>query len=303
MNAMIDQRQVDHYAQAGRVDRIVAERNVVLTYVLKALRDSRLFHRLVFKGGTCLRKIYLGKTGRFSMDLDFTAVGISPGKFSCLLRELLHGKTHYGITFTMEDEYVREEILPSYGALIAYEHSWNRANFWFQASFRERPFLPPRSLPLQDELYFRYMEFGPFEVPCLRIEELLAEKIRAAFQRTSARDIYDMYLMSRVPHDRELVRMLVVLKLWNVRAPFDPKALLEKITVNRYNWDDLRALVSGGKMPAPSKLVSEIAEEYGHLLRLNDRLRAVAADSKSHRQRELVAELIKELNRHIGAEK
>ena len=280
MKTMLDQRQVDHYAQAGRIDRIVAERNVILTYILKVLSEGKnpLFRKLAFKGGTCLKKVYLGKTGRFSMDLDFTALGISPRKFSPLLRRLLHKKTHYGTSFEIEDEYMREEIVPAHGALIAYNHSWNAANFRFQVSFRERPILRARDVPLQNELYFRYMEFKPFEIPCLRIEELLAEKIRAAFQRVSARDLYDIYLMSRTAYDRDLTRTLVILKLWNVRTPFDPEALLEKIAGGGYNLEDLKTLVGGGRLPSSAELVSEVTKCYAYLLRLDDRLKAVVAD-------------------------
>jgi len=39
VKTVLDPRQVDHYAQAGRVDRIVAERNVVLTYAIKILTE------------------------------------------------------------------------------------------------------------------------------------------------------------------------------------------------------------------------------------------------------------------------
>ena len=51
----------------------VAERDVVLTYFLKVANED-LPGKLAFKGGTCLKKVCLGKTGRFSIDLDFTGV-------------------------------------------------------------------------------------------------------------------------------------------------------------------------------------------------------------------------------------
>ena len=86
--ALIEEKFVDHYAQASGVDSLVAERDIVLTFVLRILRDH-LPGKLAFKGGTCLKKIYVGKTGRFSMDLDFTAVHITPKslreKFAALL--------------------------------------------------------------------------------------------------------------------------------------------------------------------------------------------------------------------------
>ncbi len=52
----------------------VAERDAVLTYVLRILADAGLLERLIFKGGTCVRKVFLGRTGRFSEDLDFTKI-------------------------------------------------------------------------------------------------------------------------------------------------------------------------------------------------------------------------------------
>lgn len=184
---MLTRRNVDHYAQSGGIGADVAERNVVLTYVLKALSEEKgkrpLLEELAFKGGTCLRKIYFGKTTRFSMDLDFTAVGVEVEAFRDRLSELLHSKQHYGITFTIEEEFQsRENGASSYGAIINYAHDWKSSNFEINVSFREDPCLSVEQLPLQSELYFRYCEFEPFEVPCLQKEELIAEKIRAAFQ-------------------------------------------------------------------------------------------------------------------------
>lgn len=56
---LLEERFVDHYAQASGVDALVAERDVVLTYVLKILSEN-LSGRLAFKGGTCLKKVYIG---------------------------------------------------------------------------------------------------------------------------------------------------------------------------------------------------------------------------------------------------
>jgi len=57
-------RYVDLYASGGGVDRFVAERDVVLTYVLKIMKEDGIIQDLAFKGGTCIRKIYLGKVQR-----------------------------------------------------------------------------------------------------------------------------------------------------------------------------------------------------------------------------------------------
>jgi predicted nucleotidyltransferase component of viral defense system len=47
---------------------------VVLTFLLQLLSERGILQRLAFKGGTCLRKIFVGNQGRFSTDLDFTGI-------------------------------------------------------------------------------------------------------------------------------------------------------------------------------------------------------------------------------------
>ena len=89
---MIEKRLVQWYAADVGVDLDVAEREIVLTYVLRILSDQGLLDRLVFKGGTAIRKLYLGGMGRFSLDLDFTAVGnVAPDALALELAGSLHG--------------------------------------------------------------------------------------------------------------------------------------------------------------------------------------------------------------------
>lgn len=53
---------------------MVAEKEIVLTYLLQLMAERGILERLAFKGGTCLRKMFLGSVGRFSTDLDFTRI-------------------------------------------------------------------------------------------------------------------------------------------------------------------------------------------------------------------------------------
>ena len=100
---MLDRKHVVFYARSSRVSEDVAERNVVLTYVLRILSDS-ILPQLAFKGGTCLKKIYFAKTGRFSMDLDFTSTSIKLEELVNELKQSLHNKTRYGLAFEIVDE-------------------------------------------------------------------------------------------------------------------------------------------------------------------------------------------------------
>ena len=70
---MIADKFVDLYSRnSGVRDKLVAERDIVLTYALRALLDAGVMDHLAFKGGTCLRKLVFGSSARFSEDLDFT---------------------------------------------------------------------------------------------------------------------------------------------------------------------------------------------------------------------------------------
>ncbi len=61
--------------QSGLRDMMIAEKEIVLTFLLQLLSERRILDRLAFKGGTCLRKMFIGSHARFSTDLDFTALG------------------------------------------------------------------------------------------------------------------------------------------------------------------------------------------------------------------------------------
>lgn len=72
------QGQAQEVAVGGhrRQRPIAAEQEVVgsLRIAECPLQPCRLLlEHFAFKGGTCIRKVHLGATGRFSMDLDFTA--------------------------------------------------------------------------------------------------------------------------------------------------------------------------------------------------------------------------------------
>jgi len=292
---MLDQKYVTFYARSSRVPLDVAERDVVLTYVLRILSESAL-PELAFKGGTCLKKTHFGRTGRFSMDLDFTSLGVTVDELQNVLGGQLHNHSHYGINFKIAEENVRAGFgaaAESYIAVVDYAHSWNASEFTLEVSYRENPLLPLQNVLISDELYFKFLEFQRFALRCLQKEELLSEKLRAAFQRIRGRDLYDLYLFSERPFDRDLVRKLVVVKCWNVREPFIPESLLDQISTERYDWADLQRLVRKGDLPSEAALVRRVVKEYEFLKDLDSDLSKIVKDSKSHRNSRLVAEVLK----------
>ena len=109
---MIGRKFVNQYAhQSGVKDLLVAEREIVLTYALGALHHAGALRILAFKGGTCLRKIVFGSTGRFSEDLDFTLSGDDDQDALTHLYEAFN-TAHHGVSFSLDEWY---EIADGFG--------------------------------------------------------------------------------------------------------------------------------------------------------------------------------------------
>jgi len=295
---MLERKHVNFYARSSKVREDVAERDITLTYVLRILSNS-ILPKLAFKGGTCLKKTYFGKTGRFSMDLDFTSLNITLEELRSKLNQSLHNKTHYSIDFKIIDENVGSE---SYLAVLEYTHEWNPGSkFELQVSYREQPIFSTEELPLIKEMYFKFCEFQSFPVKCLQKDELLAEKIRAAFQRIRSRDLYDLYLFSKRPYNKDIVKTLAVIKCWNARDPFNPEMLLDRVAKADYNWEDLQRLVQKGMLPSQKNIINRVLKDYAFLKDLNDPLPKIIEDSKAHREKELVTKVLSNLHTNKNA--
>jgi Nucleotidyl transferase AbiEii toxin, Type IV TA system len=138
---MIDEKFVDRFARnSGIKDKFIAEREVILTYALEALNRSDIMKHLAFKGGTALRKIVFGSSGRFSMDLDFTFCAKDADRDAILQNVLgIFNDNHHGISFKT-DEFYFSDGDRSFGGDVEYSHNWNtKGVFKLQISLREDP--------------------------------------------------------------------------------------------------------------------------------------------------------------------
>lgn len=298
---MIADKFVDLYARnSGLRDKLVAERDVVLTYALRALLDVGVMDHLAFKGGSCLRKTIFGSTGRFSEDLDFTLNTTEP-EDDVLVRVLeTFNREHYGITFTF-DEYYKTEDETSFGGDVLYRHAWNDAGrFRLQVSLRERPTLPVTSRVMKPQAYFSHLEFELFEVRSLEAIEMIAEKVRAAFQRVKVRDLYDLHRLANTPFDGELLRRIVVLKLWQVRDPFTADTFFLKLRGGGYDWEDLQRLVRASERIEPSEILATVEARFAVLRQLTELEQQVVADAKRGRN-EPLAEVLRAEIRELAA--
>lgn len=288
---MLTRPQVQRYAaESGLRDLMIVEKEVVLTFLLQLFSERGLLEKLAFKGGTCLRKMFVGSQGRFSTDLDFT--GLEEHDHEDVILEMMEAFTQpfHGITFTIPDEGYYETVDGlSWGVNPAYVHEWNQgaSEIRVQVSRRETPTLPTEPLPHLHQSYFQYLPFAPSAIRCLAFPEIIAEKIRACYQRDKARDIYDLGMFATRPLDQALVRRLLVLKLWQAHDGFDPARLMKKFEDGRdFDWEDLGQLVRRTVVLNRDKILSDCARGFAFLADLTEDEQTLAADSR-HRQREL----------------
>jgi hypothetical protein len=161
-------------------------------------------------------------------------------------------------------------------------HDWNasgNSKVRLQVSRRETPTLPPERRPQIEQSYFRFLPFAAAEIVCLALPEILSEKIRACYQRSKARDIYDLGMFARRPIDQPLIRRLVVLKLWQAGDTFDPARLMRKFADGReFDWDDLRQLLNRAIVIDREKICAGCVRGFGFLAELTDDERLLARD-------------------------
>ena len=230
---MLTLPQLQRYsAESGLRDIMIAEKEVILTFLLQLLAERGMLNRFAFKGGTCLRKMIIGSQGRFSTDLDFTA--LEEHDHEAIILDMMDAfdQPFHGIQFSIPDNsYYDTQDGLSWGVNPSYTHAWNsssKSEVKIQISRRETPTLAIERLLQCEQSYFKLLPFVPVEISCLAFSEIIAEKIRACYQRNKARDIYDLGIFATKPLDQQLIRRLVVLKLWQSRDSFHPERLMEK---------------------------------------------------------------------------
>ena len=292
---MIEKRLVQWYASDTGVDLDITEREIVLTYVLRILADQGLLQHLAFKGGTAIRKLYLGNLGRFSLDLDFTAIGeVDSEELILDIVSSLHDQSHYGLAFNIPaaDYYTTQD---SCGAEVTYRHEWvTDGRFGIQISLRAQPLLSVRSMPLRSERYFDWLGIEPPAVPSLDLHEIMGEKIRVAAQRSRVRDLFDLYQLANQPVDHSLVRRIAVIKCWETNFTFNPTAFLAGLDSGQYDWGDLRRLVRRGWQFSPEMIISGVRRDYAFLEELTPE-EAVLAGDPYRREQQTYQMMVKNL--------
>lgn len=210
---MILQREITALAQKTGVSKTTIDKDWVLGHFIDAIYSVKgLKEKLIFKGGTCLKKCYLPDY-RFSEDLDFTSTDekllLTEELFNKVVN-LVTKRTGISSHIVSFRDLVFKNEKTGYEVIVKYwgaDHQINSAvpppERWMTSIkieiIKYELLLFP---PVQKKVLHAYsdkLSDSANNIPCYSIEEVMSEKIRALMQRkyTAPRDYYDIWHLSR----------------------------------------------------------------------------------------------------------
>ena len=184
-------------------------------YTQNWLLASFTLMNMALKGGTGIRKVHIQKY-RFSDDLDFTL--IETQKPEEILQKIHHAvekvKERCGISFS--DEIKIKETKSGFRGTVYFKiiPTGSPTSIGIHLDITD-PSNEEIILPiLQKEIFHEYSDGLKSEISSYSIDEIMSEKLRSLFQRTRARDLYDVYMISSLV-DIDLVKETFLKKCEN----------------------------------------------------------------------------------------
>jgi predicted nucleotidyltransferase component of viral defense system len=246
--------ELQEVARFRRLSLKNAERDYLLDICLHTVSGHG--RGLVFKGGTALYKLH--NLNRFSEDLDFVAEKKRPD-LRTLQDEIVRAGRLLGIAARAgePDEYQRSVNLQVFFNGPLYDGSkGSTTRVIFNVSLRERPH------HVESRMYNPlFKELGSFELRVLRVDELLAEKVRAVMTRDKPRDVYDVWFL--LSNGVKLDEGLVENKLKAYDSRFSVDGLMAAARRKKGMWrSDLRDLMIGA-LPEFGVVLQDITRMVG----------------------------------------
>ena len=164
------------------------EQDLIVSRALVAIFQSRLLaERLAFRGGTALHKLYFDIPRRYSEDIDLVQIIPAPiGQVIDTLQQLLNGflgaprrkQTEQSVTLTYRMESEGPPVVQMRLKVVI-----NTREHFAVEGYQKQPFA----------VQSRWFK-GDCEITIYTLEELLATKLRALYQRRKGRDLFDLWL-------------------------------------------------------------------------------------------------------------
>lgn len=201
-NAMIEKPEIDAKAEELGVHRSNVQRDYAFGWLLSSFYQpgNPLQRLLILKGGNCFRKAYF-EHARYSTDLDFSTQ--SEADPDLLLKGIkqacVHARSHSKIDFLIDESRVAEKRMSDGESRMFEARVYFRSFYGDDEDLRLRVNLDVKEfdaifLPLQTrKLIHSYSDAAvcQADLRCMKLEELLASKLKALLQRRHSPDLYD----------------------------------------------------------------------------------------------------------------
>ena len=252
---MIDNIEIERKSEEFQIHPSNVQRDYVFGWILAGMyQHSKLKEHLVLKGGNCFRKAYF-ENARFSSDLDFSCekkipIRVLNTEFDTIC-DFVSEQT--GIKFKKERTLVepknvvdKEKIIYDvrlyfddfYGAPGKFDIKVDLdiANF-------DRIYLPVQ----ERDLIHPYSDSDKYEakIRCIKLEELLASKLKCLLQRRHIQDLYD-YVYS-----------IFINKSYNVR-----RSEILQVFFKKTIYEGASAVVRGLLLDLPFEALRRVWKKY-----------------------------------------
>jgi len=189
---IIQWRSLGHPWQS---DAMVEQDLIISVMLIMLFQDPQVRERLLFRGGTALHKLLLAEPLRYSEDIDLVQREAGPiGPQFDRIREIL------------EDRFgePRRKTGPGVATLTYRIDSEDAPPLPLRVKIEINTREHDQSLPVEQrpfDVESRWFE-GYADIPIYHVDELLATKLRALYQRRKGRDLFDLGLALRtIPID------------------------------------------------------------------------------------------------------
>ncbi|CAN5422580.1 nucleotidyl transferase AbiEii/AbiGii toxin family protein [soil metagenome] len=276
-----------HIPPKSRLGVDVAILDIAQDFLLAHLAERGVFDLVIFKGGTALRKLFAGAQGRFSTDIDLAAVDVEGDRNA--LAEMVAAECSVTLgPFAFNAAHSRGRWQ------IAVTSEFGNPSLKMKLDVGPPCWLRSESRAfVQTSTQQRY-GFVPPALNCMRLEEMLAEKIARLARKATARDASDLVWVAQTsPYsqfDRARTRRLAMLKVWVDNNGMNPgwrPALacapfsVESWLARRDRWDDEQIGMLASPPPSLAELEADLWALYGWLTALSaDEARWARADSR-----------------------
>lgn len=238
--------------------------------LLEIYEEEGLSKNLALKGGTALNFVYLD-VPRLSIDLDFNFIGAVEKEEMLKARPtitegIIGAADRLGYRATKKpSSYIMERFLIRYKTLKGLRDSLK-----VEINYLERvPFMG------RAKRGFRHFfdDVQEFEVNTYILEEICAMKTKAMVERLYARDLFDIYNLSKLRLQREMLRKLMILYMLVAGKEPGIDGLVSKIRRCDERWvaQKVSQFITQGQVLNPASIKKDVAEFYEDVFKLDDR--------------------------------